>query len=52
MLEGKGRFWKSGNKVYIYVPFDVALDSAFPLKGKKGNVKVIISGRNLVISEL
>lgn len=50
MLEGRGRYWKSGKKVYIYVPIEVALDSAFPLRERKGDVRVEIRGKEIVIS--
>jgi hypothetical protein len=52
MLEGKGKYWKSDNKLYIYVPVGVATDSAFPFRDEKGYVKVRIDGDRLVVEHL
>lgn len=49
MLEGKGKYWRTDNKLYIYVPVQVATDSAFPFTGENGHVKVRIDGDRLVI---
>ena len=49
MLEGKGNYWRTDNKLYIYVPVQVATDSAFPFKEEKGKVKIRIDGDRLVI---
>ncbi len=49
MLEGKGKYWRSNSKLYIYVPFQVACDSAFPFKGEKGYLKIRIEGDKLLI---
>lgn len=49
MLEGKGKYWKSDNKLYIYVPVQVATDSAFPFRGEKGYLKVRIDGEKLIV---
>ena len=51
MLEGKGKYWKSENKIYLYIPVQVANDSAFPFKEEKGYVKVKIDGDRLVIED-
>jgi hypothetical protein len=48
---GKGKYWKSDNKVYIYVPVKVAADSQFPFKDEKGYVTVTIDGEQLVITK-
>jgi hypothetical protein len=50
MLEGKGKYWKSENKLYIYVPVQVATDSAFPFREEKGYLKIRIEGDRLVIT--
>lgn len=50
MLEGRGRYWKTNNKFYIYIPMEVAIDSAFPLKHEKGDVNVKIQEGKIVIS--
>jgi len=50
MLEGKGRFWKTDSKIYVYIPSQVVTDSTFPLKGKKGDVKVRIENNSLIIT--
>ena len=52
MLEGKGKYWRTDNKLYIYVPVQVATDSAFPFTGENGHVKVRIDGDRLVIESL
>jgi hypothetical protein len=52
MLEGKGRYWKTGKKVYIYIPYEVVMDSSFPLKGEKGDVKVKIVGETLIVERM
>lgn len=50
MLEGKGKYWKSENKLYIYVPVQVATDSAFPFREEKGYLKIRIDGDRLVVT--
>jgi len=52
MLEGKGRYWKTGKKVYIYIPYEVVMDSSFPLKGEQGDVKVKIVGETLIVERM
>lgn len=52
MLEGKGKFWRTDNKIYIYVPVQVATDSAFPFREEKGYVKIRIEGDGLVVSKI
>lgn len=52
MLEGKGKYWKTDNKLYIYVPVGVATDSAFPFKEESGYVKVRIDGDRLVVEKI
>ena len=52
MLEGKGKYWKSENKLYVYVPVGVATDSAFPFKEEKGHVKIRIDGDRLVVEKI
>ncbi|UCH57625.1 MAG: hypothetical protein JSV18_01520 [Candidatus Bathyarchaeota archaeon] len=52
MLQGKGKFYKTDNKLYIYVPVVVATDSAFPFRGESGHVKVKIEGDRLVIEKI
>jgi len=52
MLEGKGRYWKIGKKLYVYLPYTVVVDSAFPLKERKGDVKVRIVGETLIIERM
>jgi len=49
-LEGKGKYWKSENKLYIYVPVQVATDSAFPFREEKGYLKIRIEGDRLVVT--
>lgn len=51
MLEGKGKYWKSNGKLYIYIPFAVATDSAFPFKGEKGHLRIKIEGEKLLVEE-
>ena len=52
MLEGKGKYWKTDGKLYIYVPVGVAMDSAFPFKREKGYVKIKIEGDKLLVEKL
>ena len=52
MLEGKGKFWKTNNKLYIYVPVGVSCDSAFPFKGEKGYLKIKIEGDKLIVEKM
>lgn len=52
MLEGKGKFWRTDNKIYIYVPVQVATDSTFPFRDEKGYVKITIEGDRLVVSKI
>ena len=49
-MEGKGKYWKSENKLYIYVPVQVATDSAFPFREEKGYLKIRIEGDRLVVT--
>ncbi|MDH5200235.1 MAG: hypothetical protein OEW93_05050 [Candidatus Bathyarchaeota archaeon] len=49
MLEGKGKYWKTDNKLYIYVPVQVATDSAFPFKEESGYLKIRICGDKLLV---
>ena len=51
MLEGKGKYWKTDNKLYIYVPVQVATDSAFPFKEEKGYLKIKIEGDRLIVED-
>ena len=52
MLVGKGKFWKTENKRYIYVPVGVCCDSAFPFKEEKGYLKIKIEGDKLIIEKM
>jgi len=52
MLEAEGRYWRTDGKAYVYLPAAIANDSACPLKGKKGKVKVRIDGDRLVIEKV
>jgi len=49
MLKGRGRYWKTDSKLYVYIPKDVVADSQFPLKEEKGDITVEISGDALII---
>ena len=50
MKEGKSTILKYGNKIYVYVPYAVAIDSAFPFK--KGDIITIkIVNNELVIAK-
>jgi len=51
MLEGKGKYWKTDNKLYIYVPVQVATDSAFPFKEESGYLKIKIEGDRLIVED-
>ncbi|MEM2741715.1 MAG: hypothetical protein QXD95_06145 [Nitrososphaeria archaeon] len=46
VLEAKGRMYRRGNRVYVYIPTEISIDSAFPFKFEKGYVKVIIDVNN------
>jgi len=46
VLEGKGRLYRRNNRVYIYIPAEITLDSAFPFTFEKGSVKIRIDTRN------
>ena len=52
MLEGKGRYWKIDGRLYVYIPAVVANDSTCPIAGSKGDVRVRIDGKKLVIEKL
>lgn len=42
MKEGKSTVLQYGNKIYIYVPYALAIDSAFPFKkGDRVTIKII-----------
>lgn len=51
MLWGKGKFWRTDKKLYIYVPVQVATDSAFPFPEENGYVDINIEGEKLVITK-
>ena len=38
----EGTLYRRNNRVYIYVPADIARDSAFPFTFKRGHVKIRI----------
>jgi hypothetical protein len=46
VLEGKGRLYRRNNRVYIYVPSEISIDSAFPFHFEKGDVKIRIDINN------
>ncbi|MEM2111847.1 MAG: hypothetical protein QXX08_08230 [Candidatus Bathyarchaeia archaeon] len=46
VLEGRGRLYRRNKRVYIYVPAEITLDSAFPFTFEKGSVKIRIDTRN------
>jgi len=46
VLEKKGWLSHRNNRVYIYVPAEIAVDSAFPFTFKKGQVKIRIDKEN------
>ncbi len=50
-IEGKGRYWRENGRLHIYVPSDVTKDSTFPFPGPKGDCKVRIDGRRLVVEK-
>ncbi len=51
MLEGKGKYWKTDNKLYIYVPVQVATDSAFPFREESGYLRIRICGDKLQVEK-
>ncbi len=51
VLESTGRLYKRGNRVYIYIPSNVSLDSTFPFDFEKGDIKVKIDGKKIVIEK-
>jgi len=46
VLEKKGWLSRRNNRVYIYVPSEIASDSAFPFGFKKGAVRIRIDTKN------
>lgn len=46
LLEGKGRFWRTNRKLYVYVPSEVVSDSTFPFTQEKGYIKIKIDKEN------
>jgi hypothetical protein len=50
-LEAKGRYHKTDGKLHIYVPVILAADSQFPLTGQKGDVKIRIEGKRLIVEK-
>ena len=46
LLEGKGRFWRTDRKLYVYIPTEVVSDSTFPFTQEKGYVKITIDKEN------
>jgi len=47
----KGRLYRGRkNRVYIYVPADIARDSAFPFSFEKGYVKIRIDVENKTLT--
>jgi len=50
-LEATGRLYRRGNRVYIYIPSSISLDSTFPFDFEKGDVKVKIEGKKVVIEK-
>jgi len=47
----KGRLYRrKKNRVYIYVPADIARDSAFPFSFEKGYVKIRINVENKTLT--
>ena len=42
MKEGKSTILKYGNKVYVYIPYSISIDSAFPFKkGDRVTIKIV-----------
>lgn len=52
MLEGVGRVVRSGRSIHIYVPKDVAVDSAFPFKVGDEVMVQICNGELRIVSIL
>ena len=50
-LEEKGRYYKTNGKMHIYIPVIMVADSQFPLTGEKGDVKIRIEGKKIVIEK-
>jgi hypothetical protein len=46
VLEGRGRLYRRDNRVYIYIPSEISVDSAFPFQFQKGEVKIKIDTNN------
>ena len=46
----KGTLYRRNNRVYIYVPVDIARDSAFPFSFEKGHVKIRIDVENKTLT--
>jgi len=51
MREGVGSLYWRKKSVLIYVPDEVAMDSAFPFDRETKKVKIIIEGDKLVIKK-
>jgi hypothetical protein len=51
LLEAEGHYYRTGKRLYIYVPGILATDSQCPLTGERGEVKIVIdpAGKRLIV---
>ncbi|MGA2460322.1 MAG: hypothetical protein ABSF82_02760 [Candidatus Bathyarchaeia archaeon] len=52
MLEGKGSYWRADGRFLIYVPIIISGDSQFPLPDEKGEVKLKVEGKRLIVENV
>jgi HSP20 family molecular chaperone IbpA len=49
-LKGRGKYYKRGNVGYVYVPYEIVIDSAFPFSNKE-QVEITVENGKLIVEK-
>jgi hypothetical protein len=50
-LKGKGKYYTRGNVGYVYVPYELTIDSAFPFQNKEV-VEITVEDDRLIVEKV
>jgi hypothetical protein len=49
-LKGRGKYYARGKTGYIYIPFEIVIDSAFPFQNKEA-VEITVEDGKLIVEK-
>jgi hypothetical protein len=50
-LKGRGKYYARGKTGYIYIPFEIVIDSAFPFQNKEA-VEITVEDGKLIVEKV